>query len=195
MEENVETSVVEKLRRYEAGTRDLTPSVFDLAERADGSVGLAVAGPTRIERIIELEEEAVKVIGSYYSNRWEAARLYAEEADEGATQREIAEWVGKSQPHVQRMVRAWHEYGSTPETERPDFVDAYRKAKEPREPRDTRGIEAEPEVIEGEVVVDMVSVLGTFDPSGLSADELRAILNEAEAFVENVRAWIIEAEE
>jgi hypothetical protein len=144
------------------------PSVIDLVEGSDGVYGrLAVPGPSRIERLIELEHDNT-------TNRWEAAQLYFEEAEGGATQAEIAGWVGKSKPHVHRMIRVWAEHGSKGEVERPDFQDAYRAAKEPKEPRVTRGNEGEPEVVEGEVVDDVVSIMGRFDPTGLSPDELRA---------------------
>lgn len=132
---------------------------------------------TRIETIIRLES---KVEG----DRWQLAELYAEQAEE-ATEREIADWVGKSQPHVHRMIVVGRTYQDET-VERPDFEDAYRKAREPKNPRpvDTRRVS---EAL-GKALVARAERFADVDPSDIPPEYLEQAASILESVAANFRA-------
>jgi hypothetical protein len=80
----------------------------------------------RIARIIELESQASKPESAASAVRWETARLYWEEYRAGTPQKDIAEKVGKSRPHVCYMVKCWEICGRKITGDLPDFQTIYR---------------------------------------------------------------------
>ena len=86
----------------------------------------------RIARIIELEGQAARPEKIASAVRWETAQLYWEEFHAGTPQKDIADRVGRSRPHVCYMVKCWEIYVVRPGFEFDsyealgDFSAAYR---------------------------------------------------------------------
>lgn len=87
----------------------------------------------KVQRIIELEENADKLESEASDVRWEAARLISEELASGTSQRALASAIGKSQPHVFRMKTVWERFAR--ESVRPPFSEAMNSVAPRGEPK------------------------------------------------------------
>jgi hypothetical protein len=91
----------------------------------------AIPDMTKVEEIAWLEREADRLGQQADDYRWRAARLIAEELDDGKTQRVLAKEIGKSQTHVSLMAQVWRDYQGN---QKRSFNSIYQQAKRARPP-------------------------------------------------------------
>ncbi len=84
---------------------------------------------SRVDAIIQCEQQADAHLAEAEALRWQAAELIAAELADGKTQRQLAADIGKSHPHVSYMASVWRRFGNLGYQERPSFNQAYQQAK------------------------------------------------------------------
>jgi hypothetical protein len=153
-----------------------------------------VEGEVVGERVDEIRELWSKVDAADLASdptRWRIAELVYAELEANTKPKALADALGKTTMHVTLMRRAWEHYLEDPAAKDRPFGDAYKLAKQPRsgrKPRFTRGAN------KSLSVVDLKDMLGAFVlPDDAVGDDVDALLDEAEAFIERLRGWIEEA--
>jgi len=89
----------------------------------------------RVQQIIQLEADYDKLSAEAEANRWETARLYAEELAAGKSQRGLAREVGKSEGHIRRMRKCWEIGRVLKDADMPKFNTAYNSTEIRGEPK------------------------------------------------------------
>src|SRR5262245_18111411 len=93
---------------------------------------MSAAGEVRADRItviIDCEQKADAHLAEADALRWQAAELIAAELADGKTQRQLAEEIGKSQPHVCYMAAVWQRSLDNPGYRDQQFECAHQQAK------------------------------------------------------------------
>lgn len=81
-----------------------------------------------VDRIVALEAEADTLVGEADNIRAQAAALIVKQLDNGASERQVAAAIGKSDSHVHFAAAAWRRL-QDPESAITDFQTAYKLAK------------------------------------------------------------------
>jgi hypothetical protein len=112
-----------------AGTDLAVPGSTELETTTGNSAAL---NADEVAQIVQWESEADTLTGEADGYRAQAAGLIVKLLDGGATQRQVAEAIGKSPAHIAHASKAWKMLQD--DTTLPDFNTAYKRAKRPDPP-------------------------------------------------------------